>query len=406
MRERSRAHSRLFEALGCFGEGEAPSGPWYRPFQVSLGPVMSCHMPYPDSASDGDLPALRYGPTGGGGRNCCCCARRARLCDAGAHVVTASYVERLRLHTECGLHQRENRAGGIVPDYAYVAEHSVPHRGTTAVRTGWNNGRPPPLPARRGRRPCARNDPQDIARRVWAVYNDTPHEGPTQVWRRVNAVRGEESISRTVFMAKFPDVLRLLNAMPNAVPQIRFLQPTKKDAARVIDLKHNASANGVIRVGSYALTYKPFVRTLIWLRINRPDVMLKVLYDRHWCWTNHQALYAICHLFIYGVETRHANSTSIHLKMIAVDSTYVFSGSVNFGKAGSSMALWTNLASYMELLLSPAIRMAKEGVAKEMKGPSLATGSPVVADDLWMICGFADNLMICGYFMPRCKSCK
>ncbi|KAG7376594.1 hypothetical protein PHYPSEUDO_013116 [Phytophthora pseudosyringae] len=122
--------------------------------------------------------------------------------------------------------------------------------------------------------------------------------------------------------------------MLNAVPRIRFLQPIEEDANGVLARMLEVSMNGVIRVGSYALRYTPIVDTLIWLRINRPDVTLKVLYHRHWCWTNHQAPIVLGLLYFFGVETRHTKSTGLHMKMIAVVYTYCFSGSANLGEAG------------------------------------------------------------------------
>ncbi|KAG7381565.1 hypothetical protein PHYPSEUDO_005915 [Phytophthora pseudosyringae] len=213
---------------------------------------------------------------------------------------------------------------------AFVSEHSAPHRSRHAVQNAWKNGSPPSIPARRGRRPLARNEPHELVRQIWAIYRDVSSEDRTHVLRRVNAVRGEEKISRSAFPAKYEAVLVMLNALP----RIRFLQPTEEDANGVLARMLEVGMHGVIRVGSYALTYRPIVDTLIWLRIKRPDVTMKVLYDRHWCWTSHQALIALGRLYFFGVETRHTRSTSLHMKMTAVGYTYCFSGSANFGEAG------------------------------------------------------------------------
>ncbi|KAG7391496.1 hypothetical protein PHYPSEUDO_004566 [Phytophthora pseudosyringae] len=137
-----------------------------------------------------------------------------------------------------------------------------------------------------------------MVRHIWAIFHGTPHEGRTQVWRRVHAVRGEVKIFRSAFLANFNSVLVMLNA----VSRIRFLQPTEEHADGVITRMLNVSTQGAMRVGTSALTYTSIVDAFIWLRIDRPDVTMKVLYDRHWCWTTHHIQIAFSSFVLFECE--------------------------------------------------------------------------------------------------------
>uniref|UniRef100_H3GXT2 Phospholipase D-like domain-containing protein n=1 Tax=Phytophthora ramorum TaxID=164328 RepID=H3GXT2_PHYRM len=233
------------------------------------------------------------------------------------------------MYASCEQHAKKynKRLKICFSDYERVASNSQPRRSVSTLCNAYRSELPPEK---------SHSDPSAIAARVWAIWRCTPL-GDTSatlagVCRRMNK-DGKLVVRYQTFVAKWPKVKENLDA----VPRIRFGDPDSEDMAEVLRNLEDAKRDAIVRIGTYALKHPALAKTLKQLKINRPDVTIRVLFDWSSCRSCADALEASIELFEAGIDLRHRRTMTVHMNAVCVGSSYCFSGSTSFGDAGFSV---------------------------------------------------------------------